>query len=83
MANYQLNDTCSLTLRYDNFDDEDGTRLGAVEERKAYTVAALHSLGDGAGLLFEYRLDDSDKKVFNGSTEDSKQSFAVEFTYSF
>lgn len=83
MANYQLNDTCSLTLRYDNFDDEDGTRLDAVEERKSYTVAALHSLGDGAGLLFEYRLDDSDQKVFNGSTEDSKQSFAVEFTYSF
>lgn len=83
MVNYELTDVCSFTLRYDNFDDEDGTRLGAVEEREVYTIAALHSLGDGAGVLFEYRIDDSDQKVFNSNTEDSKQSFALEFTYSF
>ncbi len=83
MANYALTETCSLTLRYDNFDDEDGIRLpsGIAEERKSYTIAALHSLGEGAGVLAEYRIDKSDKTVFSG--EDDEASFAVEFTYAF
>ncbi len=83
MANYALTDTCSLTLRYDSFDDEDGIRLpsGIAEERESYTIAALHSLGEGAGVLAEYRIDKSDKTVFSG--EDDEASFAVEFTYAF
>lgn len=85
MANYAFTDTMSLTARYDNFDDKDGTRLdsGVVEKRKAYTVAALFSLGDGAGFLAEYRLDKSDKDVFDNGLEDAQKSYAVEFTYSF
>ena len=85
MANYAFSDLMSLTARYDNFDDKDGTRLdsGIAEERKAYTLAALFSLGDGAGFLAEYRLDKSDKDVFDNGLEDAQKSYAIEFTYAF
>ncbi|MDT8317550.1 MAG: outer membrane beta-barrel protein [bacterium] len=85
MANYAATDDLSLTLRYDSFDDEDGTRFdsGVIEKRTAYTVAALYSLGEGAGFLLEYRTDKSDEKVFDGGLEDSQASYAAEFTYSF
>lgn len=85
MANYAATDDLSLTLRYDSFDDEDGTRFdsGVIEKRNSYAVAALYSLGEGAGFLLEYRTDESDEKVFDGGAEDSKNSYAAEFTYSF
>lgn len=85
MANYEATKDLSLTLRYDSFDDEDGTRMGfgSAEKRTAYAVAALYSLGEGAGFLLEYRTDESDEKVFDDGAEDSKSSYAAEFTYSF
>jgi predicted porin len=85
MAHYDLDDTYGVTARYDTFDDEHGSRLGnsIVEKQTALTLAGTMSLGDGAGLLAEWRRLDSDQNVFNGSTEDSTDTFAVEFTYSF
>ncbi|MDT8316491.1 MAG: outer membrane beta-barrel protein [bacterium] len=85
MANYAATNDLSLTLRYDSFDDEDGTRFnsGMIEKRTAYTVAALYSLGEGAGFLLEYRTDESDEKVFDSGAEDSEASYAAEFTFSF
>lgn len=87
MANYSLTDKCSATLRYESFDDEEGSRLGTVgglaQKQESMTVALGHSLGDGAGVVLEYRKDESDKMAFNGGTDDSKATFAVEFTYSF
>lgn len=85
MANYAATDDLSLTIRYDSFDDEDGTRFDSamIEKRNSYAVAALYSLGEGAGFLVEYRTDESDENVFDGGAEDSKSSYAAEFTYSF
>jgi len=84
MANYVATDDLSLTLRYDSFDDKDGTRMGSgkAEKRTAAAFSALYSLGEGAGFLVEYRTDKSDEKVF-GNAEDSQASYAAEFTYSF
>ena len=87
MANYALRDDCSLTLRYESFDDEEGSRLGTVggmaQKQESITVAFAHSLGEGAGVVLEYRKDDSDQKAYDGGTEDSMTSYALEFTYSF
>ncbi len=85
MGHYDLDETYGVTLRYDTFNDKDGFRLGNSldETQRAFTVAGTMVLGDGAGLLAEWRRLDSDQNVFNGSTEDSSDSFAVEFTYSF
>lgn len=85
MGNYEVTDDTSVTLRYDSFDDEDGTRLGngVEEEQESYTFAVLHSLGENAGVLAEYSVIESDVDVFDDMTEDSVRTVAVEFTYSF
>ena len=92
MGHYDIDDTYGVTLRYDTFNDKhgsrfdtdgDGTTDGLDQTQKAFTVAGTMVLGDGAGLLAEWRRLDSDQKVFNNSTEDSTDTFAVEFTYSF
>jgi hypothetical protein len=85
MAHYDFTDMFGLTVRYDWFDDKEGARLGnsVKETQQSYTIAPTVSLGDGAGLIVEYRRDTSDELVFNGSTEDDQDTVAVEFTYSF
>ena len=85
MANYEIDDKHSLTLRFDTLDDEGGTRIGVPVdvEVTSVTFAALRSLGENAGALFELRMDDADENIFDGGTEDSQTSFALEFTYSF
>lgn len=87
MANYGITDDLGLTLRYESFDDEEGSRLGTVgglaQKQESITIAAGYSLGEGAGVVVEYRKDESDQKAFSGGAEDSKATYALEFTYSF
>lgn len=85
MAHYDITDRYGITARYDNFDDKDGARLGnsMKERQQSYTIAPTVVLGNGAGLIVEYRHDRSSEKVFKSGTEDSKDTVAVEFTYSF
>ncbi len=85
MAHYNFNDWLGLTARYDRFDDRGGTRLGhsVRETEKSFTIAPTVVLGDGAGVLAEYRRDESSSLVYGNGTKDSSDSFAVEFTYKF
>ena len=86
MANYEIDDENSVTFRFDTLDDEGGTRIGVPGvdvEVTSVTFAALRSLDENAGVLFELRMDDADVNIFDGGTEDSQTSFALEFTYSF
>ena len=85
MAHYDFTDRYGLTVRYDYFDDKDGARLGnsVGEKQQAYTIAPTFALGDGARIIAEYRRDKSNENVFNGGVDDSKESVAIEFTYSF
>tara|TARA_B100000959_G_scaffold21478_1_gene20748 strand:+ start:160755 stop:161777 length:1023 start_codon:yes stop_codon:yes gene_type:complete len=88
MANYAFTDKVALTLRYDEFDDKDGARLGSgiTEKRNAVTISPSYAIGDGFGVLAEYRLTKSNQKVFadaDGNLQDSISEMAVEFTYSF
>ncbi len=88
MFHYDLNDLLGFTMRYDYFDDKDGTRLGSgiSEKRTALTFCPTFSLGNGMGALIEYRMDLSDKEVFtdkDGLPSKSTSNFAFEMTYSF
>jgi len=85
MGHYDFNDIYGLTVRYDYFNDKDGARLGSSmkEKRHAIAIAPTFSLGNGAGLLAEYRHDNSDQNVFDGNTSESTDSIAVEVTYAF
>ncbi len=89
MANYAFTDTVALTVRYDSFHDTDGARLGSGvdETRNAITVSPSYAIGDGMGVLAEYKMTTSDyKDAFtkkDGSTTDTLSEIAVEFTYSY
>ena len=49
----------------------------------AVTVAPTFNMGDGAAALIEYRVEHSDEDVYDGNSEDSNSSLAVEFTFAF
>jgi hypothetical protein len=87
MAHYDFTDIYGVTVRYDYFNDKGGARLNSgdtlKEKQKAYTIAPTFSLGEGAVMIVEYRRLESDQNVFNNDTEDSSNTIAVEFTYSF
>lgn len=87
MANYSILDSLGATFRYEIFDDEDGSRLGAVggkaQEQDSITLALAHSLGDGAIVIAEVRQNGSDQKAWNSGQDDSQTIYALEFTYSF
>ncbi len=88
MANYAFTEKMALTLRYDQFHDEDGARLGnGIEEtRSAITVSPSYAIADGFRVLAEYRYTSSDEDTFtdkNGNKEDSASEVAIEFTFAF
>ena len=88
MANYAVDDTYAITLRYDSFNDTEGARLGGgVEEtRNSITISPSFTIADGVGGLFEYRTTTSDQEVFTDKDANSKTDqteIAVELTYSF
>jgi hypothetical protein len=87
MSHWDFTDTVGGTIRFDYFDDQDGSRLsGAPEVRKAVAVAPTFALGDGMGALLEVRWDWSSENVFSKSTgepSDSSVVVAFEMTYGF
>lgn len=87
MGHYDYTDWSGITLRYDFFDDKDGSRIVATAQKQtAITISPTFTVGDGLGALIEYRRDSSDKSIFtdeNGNPTDSQSGLAVEFTYSF
>ncbi len=86
MAHYDFSEYWGITIRYDYFDDNDGSRLGVAEKRQAFTFAPTFVLGDGMGAIIELRNDFSDKKVFTdkkGKAVKSQLAMALEFTFTF
>lgn len=88
MAHWDFTDWFGTTVRYDFFDDQDGTRLGSnmIETRQAFAIAPTFSLGHGMGALLEFRIDASDEEVFSNKDGDPAKSatgFAFEMTYGF
>ncbi len=64
MGHYDFTDQYGLTLRYDYFDDQDGSRLGSGEQevRTAFAVAPTMALGGGMGVLLEIRRERSSSR---------------------
>ncbi len=88
MMNAALTDTYGLTVRYDYFNDRDGTRFdtGVAEARHSITVAPTFGLGDGMGGLVEFRWQRSNNDVFEdgGGLPTNNQVFvAFELIYNF
>lgn len=82
---YDFNDTYSLAVRGEYFDDTDGFRTGTVQTLKEVTVTPEIRLNGGVILRPEYRHDKSDTTSFdivNGkATKNSQDTLALGVMY--
>jgi len=88
MARYAWTEALGVTVRYDEFEDEGGTRFGSFvkEKRTSFTISPSYQVMDGLLARAEYRFTASDEKVFpdsGGDAQDSLSVLAVELVYSF
>jgi hypothetical protein len=60
----QLSDNAAIGLRLERFDDEDGSRTGAVQVLTGATLAGDFTIARGLHLRPELRYDHSDEPVF-------------------
>jgi len=74
IVKYDINDTYSISVRAEQFDDKDGVRTGTVQKLTEYTVTPEIRLASGFILRPEYRHDSSDKEVFNSDSSSTKKS---------
>jgi hypothetical protein len=78
---YDFNDTYSLSVRGEYFDDKGGSRTGAVQKLKEVTVTPEIRLVGGLILRPEYRHDTSDKQSFDNGTKKSQDTIALGAMY--
>ena len=85
IVKYDFNDTYSLAVRGEYFDDKDGFRTGTVQKLKEVTVTPEIRLNGGIILRPEYRHDTSDQTSFdvvNGAaTRKSQDTLALGVMY--
>jgi hypothetical protein len=85
IVKYDFNDTYSLAVRGEYFDDNEGFRTGIAQKLKEVTVTPEIRLKGGVILRPEYRYDTSDKTVFdiqNGvATRKNQETIALGVMY--
>jgi hypothetical protein len=65
IAKYDFNDRYSVSLRAENFNDQDGLRTGVAQHLKEITLTPEIRLAQGLILRPEYRHDWSNEKAFD------------------
>lgn len=81
IVKYDVNDTFSVSLRVEYFNDEHGVRTGTIQELKEITLTPEIRLAQGLILRPEYRHDWSDKSVFNSGEEKEQDTIALGLMY--
>jgi hypothetical protein len=81
IAKYDFNDTYSLAVRGESFDDTDGFRTGTKQKLTEVTVTPTIKLSGGLVLMPEYRHDTSDKQSFENKTKKSQDTIALGAMY--
>ena len=81
IAKYDINDTYSLSVRGEYFDDKDGVRTLTAQKLTEITVTPTIKLSGGLVLMPEYRHDISDKQSFDNSTKKSQDTIALGAMY--
>ena len=96
-ATAKFNETCGLTVRLEEFDDEDAFIFGLSNKKvnggatvEALTVALKHKIADGAKVVLEWKESELDtNKNFNGpflvggKASNSAELITAEFVYEF
>ncbi|HEX9019677.1 MAG TPA: porin [Nitrospirota bacterium] len=86
IVKYDFNDTYSLSVRGELFDDKDGFRLptstpGVSQKVTEFTVTPEIRTASGIILRPEYRHDSSDKQTFDNGTKKSQDTIALGVMY--
>jgi hypothetical protein len=81
IAKYDINDTYSLAIRGEYFDDKDGVRTLTAQKLTEITVTPTIKLSGGLVLMPEYRHDTSNKQSFDTSTKKSQDTIALGAMY--
>jgi hypothetical protein len=87
IVKYDINDTYSVAVRAEQFDDKDGVRtlVAGGQKLTEYTLTPEIRLASGFILRPEYRHDSSDKEVFSsdsGAKKKSQDTIALGVMYS-
>jgi hypothetical protein len=81
IVKYDINDTYSISVRGESFDDKDGVRTGTAQKLTEVTVTPEIRLANGIILRPEYRHDSSNKESFDNGTKKSQDTIALGAMY--
>ncbi len=81
IVKYDINDTFSVAVRGESFDDKDGLKTGTVQKLTEGTVTLEVRLNGGIVLRPEYRHDSSDVESFDNGTKKSQDTLALGVLY--
>jgi hypothetical protein len=81
IVKYDVNDTYSISVRGETFNDAEGFRTGMVQRLKEVTVTPEIRLDNGFILRPEYRHDSSSVSAFNNGTKNSQNTVALGVMY--
>jgi hypothetical protein len=81
IVKYDINDTYSISVRGESFDDKDGVRTGTAQKLTEVTVTPEIRLSGGIILRPEYRHDSSNKESFDNGTKKSQDTIALGAMY--
>ena len=80
LVNYQMNEKNSLTLRYDDWENERNTAVASGDEGDAFTFAFNRRLTDTSMFQFEYLTPDTEVIGGGAGPSDAKDDI-VQFRY--
>jgi hypothetical protein len=81
IVKYDINDTYSIAVRGEYFDDKDGYRTGTVQKLNEVTVTPEIRLDNGLIVRPEYRHDTSNKESFDNGTKKTQDTIALGVMY--
>ncbi len=81
IVKYDINDTYSVAVRGEYFDDKDGVRTPTPQKLTEETVTLEVRLNGGIIVRPEYRHDASDKQSFDNGTKKSQDTLALGAMY--
>jgi hypothetical protein len=82
---FNLAQTFSLSLRGEQFDDADGVRTGTAQKLTEFTISPEYRPAENFILRGDFRLDSSDKEVFEDGAEmgDSQSTVGLNVIFLF
>jgi hypothetical protein len=81
IVKYDINDTFSIAVRGEYFDDKDGYRTGTVQKLNEVTVTPEIRLDNGLIVRPEYRHDTSNKESYDNGTKKTQDTIALGVMY--